>query len=85
MWPTPAFDSSAHARRRAERCAFPGSARNHGHDDGSLYVADRLNHSIRMIEAGADEEVTTLAGTDEPGAVSDNGADARFDEPAFLV
>jgi sugar lactone lactonase YvrE len=51
--------------------------------DGSIYVADQGNHTIRKItEAG----VATLAGTPgQPGSADGTGAAARFDRPAGLA
>jgi DNA-binding beta-propeller fold protein YncE len=40
--------------------------------DGLLYVADQGNHSVRQIEL-ATGEVTTLAGTGQPGFSGDGG------------
>lgn len=50
--------------------------------DGTMYVADSENHSIRMIKNG---KVTTLAGTDVAGLQNGSGKEARFNEPYHLV
>lgn len=52
--------------------------------DANLYVADRLNHTLRCITpAGV---VTTFAGSSgSPGNVDDFGAAARFDTPEGLA
>ncbi|MDX1586920.1 MAG: IPT/TIG domain-containing protein [Balneolaceae bacterium] len=50
--------------------------------NGTVYVADSENHSIRMIKDG---KVTTLAGTNEPGLQNGSGKEARFNEPYHLV
>ena len=46
--------------------------------DGTLYVADYLNHRIRKIASG---QVSTLAGSDSSGVVNGNGGLARFKNP----
>lgn len=51
---------------------------------GTLYVADRANHTIRRI--AADGTVTTIAGTNGlPGTDDGIGASARFNGPAGLA
>jgi len=48
--------------------------------DGALYVADQMNHTIRMISPSGD--VTTLAGAaGQPGTADGAGAAARFNLP----
>jgi sugar lactone lactonase YvrE len=49
---------------------------------GALYVADRGNFRVRKIGGGT---VTTLAGTDAPGAVDGPGATAQFAAPAGVA
>jgi len=46
---------------------------------GTLYVADAGNHAIRRITPAG--EVTTLAGTGEPGFADGPGRQARFNNP----
>lgn len=46
---------------------------------GNLYVADQFNHQIRMISPN--QEVTTLAGTGDPGLVNGDGDKAKFSLP----
>ncbi|MDY3617637.1 S-layer homology domain-containing protein [Agathobaculum sp.] len=53
-------------------------------EDGSLYVADTLNHCVRQI--AADQTVTLFAGTPEqPGYQDGAVADARFCEPSGIA
>lgn len=51
------------------------------HPDGSLYVADRINHRIRRI--GPDGLISTVAGSGSPGFSGDGGpaTSARLNEP----
>ena len=52
--------------------------------DGTVYVADTLNHTIRKITTAG--VVTTLAGTaGESGDADGTGADARFRHPQGLA
>ena len=52
--------------------------------NGSVYVADRANHTIRQVTAAG--VVTTLAGTaSKRGAANGTGADARFSDPTFIA
>lgn len=52
--------------------------------DGTIYVADSLNHTIRAISAAG--EVTTLAGLADTQGISDGAAaTARFRVPAGLA
>ncbi len=53
----------------------------HIDDEGKIYVADGLNHSIRMIANG---ETTTLAGTGSPGDQNGSGSTAQFDTPTSV-
>ena len=50
--------------------------------DGSLYVADHSNHAIRRIFQG---QVTTVAGSGEPGFRNGKGTEARFQHPSGIV
>lgn len=52
--------------------------------DDVLYLADRLNHAIRMIDTAAEvPELLTIAGDSQPGLASDSGA--RFNNPTSLA
>jgi sugar lactone lactonase YvrE len=51
--------------------------------DGSLYVADRLNHRIRKVLA--DGTTSTYAGTGEAGFQDGPAGQARFDEPSGVA
>ncbi|PIB35276.1 hypothetical protein BFP72_07625 [Reichenbachiella sp. 5M10] len=46
---------------------------------GNLYVADNRNHKIRKIST--DGDVTTLAGSGNPGSTDENGTSASFNNP----
>ena len=50
---------------------------------GNVYIADRLNHCIRMMTPGG--VVTTIAGTNTSGNVNGSGDVARFNEPAGII
>lgn len=50
---------------------------------GNTYVADTLNHRIRIISAGG--SVATFAGTGTAGFANGPGAAAQFNEPVGLV
>jgi hypothetical protein len=50
----------------------------------NLYVADSLNHRIRIV-ALADGAVTTLAGSGVAGTLSTAGTTAQFDTPAAVA
>jgi MYXO-CTERM domain-containing protein len=56
------------------------------HDDGRIFVADTLNHRIRVIDLEADS-IDTLAGTGEPGFAGDGGParDAQLNNPRKLT
>ncbi|WP_218925184.1 Ig-like domain-containing protein [Vibrio sp. ES.051] len=51
--------------------------------DGTLYVADSLNHSIRRI--APDGTVSTFAGTGEKGFADGDATNAQFDTPKGLA
>ena len=51
------------------------------YSDGRIYVADTYNNKIKAIDL-ATAEVTTLAGTGEPGSENEP---AQFDEPAGVT
>jgi sugar lactone lactonase YvrE len=54
--------------------------------DGSLYVSDTGNHSIRRIRInGSDVTVDTIAGNGVPGFVDGDAANARFRVPTGLA
>src|SRR5439155_25695942 len=50
--------------------------------DGSLYVADTMNHAIRRVDLGA-STIETIAGTGKPGFSGDHGpaTHAQLREP----
>jgi sugar lactone lactonase YvrE len=48
-------------------------------EQGNVYVADTANHRIRIITQ--DREVTTLAGTGEPGNLDGSPLEAQFQAP----
>jgi hypothetical protein len=50
--------------------------------EGVIVVADTGNHQLRKIVGG---QVTTLAGSSEPGTADGAGAVARFNKPYRLV
>lgn len=52
---------------------------------GVLFLSDRQNHSIRMIEARSKGRVSTLAGSGEPGSQDGVGEQASFREPAGIA
>ena len=57
-------------------------------DDGTLYVADSLNHRIRQVSPGADAaatQVSTLAGSGTQGHEDGAGRNAQFDSPLGLA
>ncbi|WP_198674075.1 SMP-30/gluconolactonase/LRE family protein [Chitinophaga alhagiae] len=51
--------------------------------NGTVYVADRVNHKIRKVTAAG--VVTTLAGSGVAGAADGTGAGATFNEPSGIT
>lgn len=55
-------------------------------DDGTrLFVADKGNHRIRVIDLGDKNEVGTLAGTGEAGSKDGDFKTAEFNQPSLLL
>ena len=56
-------------------------------DDGQIFVADCVNHRIRMISSGIDGEqvVSTVAGCSEKGLEDGPGTTAKLQTPCFLL
>lgn len=52
-------------------------------EDGTLYIADALNHRIR--ELTPDGQVRTVAGSERHGRADGLGVRARFDQPSDLI
>ncbi len=50
---------------------------------GNLWVADGLNHAIRLISP--EGQVTTLAGNGEAGGRDGKGSEVRFNEPVNIT
>ena len=50
--------------------------------EGTIVVSDKENHRLRKIVGG---QVTTLAGSSEPGTADGTGAVARFKTPCWLA
>jgi sugar lactone lactonase YvrE len=54
--------------------------------DGSIYLADPLNHSIRRItQSGGQVRVETIAGNGVPGFADGFGINARFNTPMSVA
>ena len=54
--------------------------------DGTIYLADPNNHSIRKItQSGGEVRVVTIAGSGVPGFADGIGVSARFNTPVSLV
>lgn len=54
--------------------------------DGSLYLADANNHSIRRVSVnGGRVEVETVAGNGVPGFADGDGVNARFNTPTSVA
>ena len=52
---------------------------------GSLYVSDSANHVIRLVGAGSDGRVETLAGTGEVGSTDGSLTEASFNDPQGMA
>ncbi len=52
---------------------------------GELYVSDTLNHVIRVVRPGASGEVSTLAGTGQPGSQDGPALQAGFRSPGGVA
>lgn len=52
---------------------------------GTLYVSDANNHVIRSVQAAADGEVVTLAGSGQPGSLDGPVLQARFNHPQGIA
>lgn len=50
-----------------------------------LFVADRGNHRIRVVDLAAGNRVTTIAGTGDAGHADGPLSEARFDHPTLVV
>ncbi|MGE0547113.1 MAG: hypothetical protein AB7O24_13755 [Kofleriaceae bacterium] len=51
-----------------------------------VFVADEMNHRIRMLEcAGTECTVSTIAGTGTPGFTNGDGATAQFNHPIDIA
>lgn len=73
---------SADGSGAAARFAIPSGLAIDG--SGNLYVADQGNHTLRKITPAG--EVSTIAGAaGVPGFVDGTGANARFDQPAWIA
>lgn len=79
---TPGLPGSANGIGRAARFSSPSAIAVDS--DGSLYVADTGNHTIRKISVVGN--VSTLAGTAGlAGSANGAGATARFDRPSGIA
>lgn len=73
-----------HADGPANSAAFSSPKDVVRHSDGSIYVADALNHVIRKISP--EGTVTTFAGTaGASGTLDGTGSAARFNQPTALA
>jgi sugar lactone lactonase YvrE len=52
-------------------------------DAGNLYVADTGHHRVRKVDT--DGNITTLAGSGEPGFANGSGAAAQFNRPSRVA
>jgi sugar lactone lactonase YvrE len=52
---------------------------------GTMYVSDGANHSVRVLEPGADGTVQTLAGTGESGSSDGAAATSTFSNPQGIA
>ena len=53
--------------------------------NGALYVADRDNHSVRVVQAGEAGRVGTVAGNGLPGSTDGSSGEARFRDPRSVA
>lgn len=65
------------------QASFAGPAGIAADDAGNLYVADWYNHAIRKMDIYL--QVTTLAGTGQPGYVDGAGNAAQFNTPSDVA
>jgi hypothetical protein len=77
----PGVRGSADGSGAAARFNLPSGVAVDG--AGNIYVADRVNHTIRKLTAAG--VVTTLAGTPAPGTADGTGAAARFNFPSGVA
>ena len=63
--------------------SFAGPAGVDIDDQGNIYVADWYNHAIRKIDIY--QQVTTIAGTGQPGYNDGSGTTAQFNTPSDVT
>ena len=81
--PTETGYAAGYADGPASQALFQGPRSVDVDGAGNVYVADTGNHCIRVISPGG--QVTTLAGTWEPGYADGQGAVARFNFPSGIA